>query len=136
MHFNFNEVTLPDNMQVILEEQGAWELDRFDPFFMAAELVENEEDQSKPLIFYSFAFEPHRPEFNVLNKKLALLEFDIDGYGWGDFLFSSIAERDEELYQLLDVDCLEGVCCLYIQGEQEFKLMLKLIRKTLEQLKK
>ncbi|MBL7809039.1 MAG: hypothetical protein JNN28_14565 [Saprospiraceae bacterium] len=113
----FKALEIPDNLIEILEEEGYWEDDTFDPVVITIEEIFYKEE----------AMMSYQAAFDVLDTYE-----EIDGDEWEELIKNFIEEKEPGLEQRIKGDSESSTCVLWTNNEADFRLMLKCILALLE----
>lgn len=111
------EFNIPGNLIDILEKEGYWEDETFEPIMITVGVVSH---KGKDMLSYQAAFE-------VLDGYE-----EIDGDEWEELIRNFIEEKEPGLEKKIKGDSESSTCVLWINNEADFILMLKFMLDLLE----
>lgn len=123
MRCDFNQLILPKNLFTIVEEEGFWETDDFNPFFIEVSLVEG--DTEKGNFLFSIQFNPNGSEFNRWNQYILHRGFEENGYGWEQFLAKEIEKSKPSIIAYIEFDSEAETCFIATVSQDIFYTLLK-----------
>jgi len=124
-------VEIPPNYMEIMERESVWDYDMFDLFFLSiCEITKG--------ICYECALVPFDDESEDMEELNGLIEekgFEVNGYGWEDYLCSYIEKQNPQLYEKIDVDSESETCGIYVMDSiGDFRLLLKTVSEAIRDL--
>jgi len=111
------EFSLPENLEAILEEEGYWEDDSFEPILVTVEPVEIEGEEK---ISYQLSFE-------------TLDDFEeVEGDEWEEILRGFIREIDPDFEKVVQGDSESSTCVLWVDNAEDFVKLMEYTAQLLE----
>src|SRR5207249_3036942 len=123
---------LPKNIAKALEDgDGCWEDERWSPILLTA-MSGTEFEGREISIAWQIEFDPSEDNFKAANAKLEEMEIEPDGYGWGEYIRTSIQKANAGLGERLHLgDCETDTCVIWVETNEDCRLLLEATWKLL-----
>lgn len=118
------ELKFPKSLQKIVDQDGIWETEAFDPIFVSVIKVEH---IGREVLGYQIEFEVFDQEFEPINARMAAKGIEANGEEWEALLRRYIREQDVELSQRLHGDSDSHTCVVWVETEADIHRLLALV---------
>ena len=118
-----NKIEIPDSINQILEDEGIWEDESFDPIIVT---VMESVYKGKDVIGFQMEF-PAWEKLGKINQLLEVKEKRLDGYEWENLIRKYIKIKGSKLEAAIHGDSEGETCVLWTETKGEFEAMMKLI---------
>jgi hypothetical protein len=118
--------TPPKNIARTLEEgDGFWEDERWLPIRLTTMSGIQYNGREIP-VAWQIEFESSQDEFEAANAKIQDMDFEPDGYGWGECIQKVIRKNNPALARRLHTtDCETDTCVIWVESEGDCHSLLK-----------
>lgn len=111
--------------KALTDGDGLWEDERWSPILVTAMSGTTHTGRAIP-VAWQIEFDPSEDEFEAANARLAESGVEPDGYGWGQYIQSSIREADPALAERLHVtDCETATCVIWVESEADCRRLVE-----------
>ena len=119
--------SIPPNFADLVADSGTWEDDRWAPIRLMAISDTTYNSREIPLA-WQIEFEPDDDIFRGANEKLKAHGFDVDGYGWGQYLYNKAADITPSICESLQFgDCETSTCVIWTESEAAAQILVEMI---------
>jgi len=117
---------IPENLDELLAEQdGEWEDDRWDPILLTVMTGTVYQDREIPYS-WQIEFEPDDERLAQANARLETRGIKTDGDGWGEAIHERISELHPELADQLHLeDCETATCVAWVESEKTCRVLME-----------
>jgi hypothetical protein len=126
---SISQLKFPKNLRRIVEEEGIWETEVFDPLIIS---VMEFEHIGQDVLGYQMEFEPFGKVFEPINQLMVDRGIDPDGTEWEELIHRFVRSRDRALSDGLNRDSETSTCVLWTHSEDEVRRLLSLTMSLLE----
>lgn len=124
---NINQLKFPDNLAEIIEEDGIWEDDSFEPFLITA--VEAE-FKGHDVISYQVEFSPEL-DLEEQNEILRKYNFETDGYAWEGLIREYVEIKEPAFQKMIIGDSESDTCVLWTANQYDFRKLLNYVQEVI-----
>ena len=117
------ELSIPKNINQILEEDGIWENEKFEPILIS---VMESEYKGKDVIGFQMEFSAWE-ELGLINQNLKRKEKELDGDEWETLIRKYIKSKNSILENSIHGDSESETCVLWTETKEEFEEMMNMI---------
>ena len=116
----------PEDMaQALVGGEGIWEDERWSPILLTAMSGSAHQGRAIPIV-WQIEFDPTEEACERANASLAEMGVEPDGYGWGEFIRSTIRGGNSGLAERLHItDCERGTCVVWVESEDDCRMLLE-----------
>jgi hypothetical protein len=126
---NISQLKFPKNLRHIVDEEGVWETEAFEPIIIT---VMEFEHIGQDVLGYQLEFDPFEKEMEPINQLMMDRGIDPDGNEWEGLIQRFVRSRDRVLGESLNGDSETSTCVLWTHTEDEFRRLLTLTISLLE----
>ena len=117
------KINIPGNINQILEEEGIWEDESFDPIIVT---VMESEYKGKDVIGFQMEF-PAWEKLGDINQLLEEQHIELDGDEWENLIRKYVKTKNSKLEKTMHGDSEGETCVLWTESKEEFEEMMNLI---------
>jgi hypothetical protein len=116
----------PKNLAKTLQDgDGMWEDQRWSPIKLTA-MSGTEYEGREISVAWQIEFSPSDDVFESANARIEALNFEPDGYGWGEYLHKEIRKTNRPLAKRLHLtDCETDTCVIWVESEDDCRVLLE-----------
>jgi hypothetical protein len=117
---------LPKDLNQILQEDGVWDDERFDPILLTV-MSGTSYGGRKISLAWWIEFDPYDKRLQHANKKIEQSGIEPDGDGWSEVVITHFAKRHPKLADELHSDSESSTCVLWVESEHACQLLINLV---------
>ncbi len=117
---------VPKRLDQIVEEDGCWEDERFDPLLLTVMSGTSYRGRAIPLA-WQIEFEPSDERLEYANTQLEGSDVEPDGEGWSEVVRRRFAAKHPKLARQLHSDSESSTCVLWVESEDACKRLVELV---------
>jgi hypothetical protein len=118
----------PKNIAKELDDgAGFWEDERWSPIQLIAQSGTVYNGRVVP-IAWQIEFDPSDDEFEWSNDKLKAMGIEPDGYGWGEYIQTTVVNANPELANRCNIaDCETDSCVIWVESPEDCRKIIEII---------
>jgi hypothetical protein len=120
-----------DVAKALVDGDGCWEDERWSPILLTAMSGTTHQGHEIP-VAWQIEFDPSEDECERANVRLEAMGVEPDGYGWGEYIHSTIRKGNPALAERLHLtDCETATCVIWVESEEDCRVLLETTWKLL-----
>jgi hypothetical protein len=114
-----------DLTQALADGGGMWEDERWSPILVTAMSGTKHQGRAIP-VAWQIEFDPSDDACEAANARLMEMGAEPEGYGWGDFIQTTIRAGNPGLAERLHIsDCENDTCVIWVESEDDCRALLE-----------
>lgn len=117
---------IPKNLKKLVEEDGMWEDERWDPILLTVMSDTSYEGREIPLA-WEIQFDPFDDRLETAKSRIEASGIKPDGDGWSDVVQEEFGRRYPKLAGELHTDSESSTCVLRVESEATCRKLVEVV---------